>query len=149
MYDIHGSEEGFQNGFNPNNIDPNEIFKMFFQQAGGDPFANLFGGSSSFTMYSNTGGSQFFRSGGGTNTQQRRRQEDPLGAAGVNIFDLLNGGGMPQQRRRPQRQAREEQNPFDIFEHQRQQRGRKNQAAKERQPENKAVVLNVFNNCMP
>ena len=160
MYDIHGTEEGFQNTFNPNNIDPNQIFRMFFQQAGGDPFANLFnGGGSSFTVYTNTGGNQFFRSGGGMNNQHARQQRNPFGGGpNVDLFDLLTGGATGQTRRRRTHQHQHhtheedddhDDNPFNLFQQQRYQRGRNNQQARARQPTNEAVVINLANQCFP
>ena len=63
MYDLHGTDQEFTNMFHPNDIDPNQIFKMFFNGNGNDPFANLFngGGGGTFTVYSNMGGTRVFR----------------------------------------------------------------------------------------
>ncbi len=153
MYDVHGSEEGFQSQFNPNNIDPNEIFKMFFQQSGGDPFANLFSGGSSFTMYSSNlggGGATHFTTGG----TRRRQQQDPFGGgAGINIFDLLNGAGQQRPRRRNQQQMDEREgeelhDPFNIFQQQKFARGRNNRQQREK-PGPNVVSINLLNNCFP
>ena len=161
MYDIHGSEEGFQHQFDPGNIDPNEIFRMFFQQAGGDPFANLFNGrgGGSFTVFSNVGGSQSFRAGGmGPNRRRQQQHQHSFGGnPGINIFDLLNGnmGNQGPTRRRQQRQHHDQDddedeiNPFDIFLQQRHQRGRKNQERRERNNQEGGIVINLFNNCLP
>lgn len=76
-YNMHGTEEGYAMP----NIDPNEIFRMFFNQAGGDPFMNLFnGGGGGFTVYTNLGGNSGFRTGGAQN----------MNFGGANIFDILN-----------------------------------------------------------
>eukprot|EP00345_Euplotes_harpa_P005589 CAMPEP_0168328612 /NCGR_PEP_ID=MMETSP0213-20121227/6612_1 /TAXON_ID=151035 /ORGANISM="Euplotes harpa, Strain FSP1.4" /LENGTH=162 /DNA_ID=CAMNT_0008331771 /DNA_START=192 /DNA_END=677 /DNA_ORIENTATION=+ len=87
MYDVHGTDQEFNNMFHPNDIDPNEIFKMFFGN-GGDPFANLFGGGGggTFTVYSNLGGTRMFRTGGTMGGNRGQRAQNPFGG---NIFDVF------------------------------------------------------------
>mmetsp|Transcript_35579 Transcript_35579/g.35212 ORF Transcript_35579/g.35212 Transcript_35579/m.35212 type:complete len:152 (+) Transcript_35579:155-610(+) len=151
MYDLHGTEDEFQTQFNPNNIDPNEIFRMFFQQAGGDPFANLFnGGGSSFTVYTTNFGNGGRTTRAHTNGGTRRQQRDPFGnGSGINIFDLLNGntGGQGARRRhtRETEEYEEEIDPLNYFQQQRYQRGRNNRAARQNQDPN-LVQVNLFNN---
>jgi hypothetical protein len=154
MYDVHGTEQDFSNTFNPNDIDPNQIFQMFFQQSGGNPFGDLFGGGSAFTMYSNMGGqSRSYRSGGG---QRQRANHQQQQFAGGNIFDVFNQmqqPGRPQRRRtnqqHPMEQNQEEPNVFNFFQNQRTERARNNRAAHQNKTPGEAILVNVLNQCMP
>jgi DnaJ-class molecular chaperone len=156
-YDLHGTETGMPDF---NNIDPNEIFRMFFSQMGDDPFAQMFGNGGGFTMYTNMGGNRMFRQ----NTGNRQRANQDFGG---NIFDILNGmngmnAQMPRQRHRPRqqqqdpfRQARQEdqfdgaEDIFDLFRQQRMNRGRNN-ANRRAQYQNKTpgemIIMNLLNN---
>lgn len=157
MYDLHGSEQDFSNTFNPNNIDPNEIFRMFFGQ-GGDPFANLFGGQGGgFTVYTNIGGNTMFRTSGGghrPHSQRQQQHHNPF-AGGANIFDIFNelNEGTAQRRRRNQQQYQQERNVegdiFNIFNQQRQERGRNNRQQQAAKTPIEAILLSLLNQCLP
>ena len=143
-YDLHGSETDFAMP----DIDPNDIFRMFFNQAGGDPFANIFGngGGSSFTVYTNMGGTRVFRTGG--NNGQRRGPD-----LGANIFDILNGANHPQRRRqRQQQQAYEEDDDGDIFsmfQQERVRRGQNNRRQRQDKAPAEVILINLLNQCLP
>jgi DnaJ-class molecular chaperone len=145
MYDLHGNEEGFQNTFNPNDIDINQVFNMFFSQMGGDGFPGMFNGGSSFTVYSNLGGTKVYRAGGRQN--QRRQQQEFYGG---NLFDLLNGmnEGHARRRRQPQ-QEHEDDDPMNIFNQQRNQRGRNNRNVFENKAPVEVTLAVILNQCMP
>ena len=156
MYNLHGTEQDFSNTFNPNNIDPNEIFKMFFNQAGGDPFANLFngGGGGTFRVYTNIGGGPMFRQGGGRGGGNRQQTHQHPGFQN-NIFDLFNQMNEPgpTQRRRAQQQYQEERpaenDVFNIFEQQRSQRGRNNREHQNAKTPGEVILINLLNQCLP
>ena len=151
MYDLHGTEQEYSHMFNPNDIDPNQIFRMFFGGAGGDPFANLFnGGGGSFTVYSNLGGTRTYRTGGGT----RQRQAQPnFGGSIFDVLNELNNVGNAQRRRQGQRQQQDEDDDdgdvFNIFQHQRQQRGRNNRQPKVMKTPVETIIVNLLNQCLP
>jgi hypothetical protein len=131
-YDMHGSEEGFSMG--GQDINPEEIFKMFFGR-GGDPFQNLFGGGGGggFTVYSNMGGDPGTPTRRPSSNQNRQQQQNPFGN-GPNIFDILNGMNDPRRRRpaqqndvRQQQYAQEQDHePLNAYFQKRQQRGQNN-----------------------
>lgn len=146
MYDLHGNEEGFQNTFNPNDIDINQVFNMFFSQMGGNGFPGMFNGGTSFTVYSNLGGTRVYRTGGRQN--QRRQQQEFYGG---NIFDLLNGMSEGHARRRHQAQHGD-QDDYDhvhAYNQQRYQRGRNNRDVFENKAPVEVTFAAVLNQCMP
>ena len=137
-YDMHGSEEGFSMG--GQDINPEEIFRMFFGGGGGggDPFSQFFGSNQGFTVYSNFGGTQGMRMGGHNanrrQQQQRQRQPQDIFGGGANIFDILGGLNNPRQRRPAQRtnvneQQQQDDDPLSAYFQKRQQRGQNNRAA--------------------
>lgn len=152
-YDMHGSEEGFSMG--GQDINPEEIFKMFFGR-GGDPFQNLFNaGGGAFTVYSNVGGTRGFRTGG-TNTNRRqhnqRQQHQNIFGDGPNIFDLLSGMNNPRQRRPAQRtNVAEEQDdePLNAYFQKRQERGQNNRQAQPELMTPEKLLLSCLNQCLP
>lgn len=141
MYDVHGTDQEFTNMFHPNDIDPNQIFRMFFGN-GNDPFANLFNGGGSFTVYSNLGGNRVFR----TSNSGRAGMN-----AGANIFDIFNeiNGVNRQRRRQPQHDEQvQDDNDNDVFAQFRQQqqdRGRSNRNQRKTPITTDQVILNLLN----
>jgi hypothetical protein len=140
------------------NFDPNDLFRAFFSQNGGDPFANLFngGGGGGFKVYSNMTGNPSFRQGrgGGMNAGF---------GGGANIFDILNGMGQPQrrnQRQQPQQQQRQQQreaydsdddnDQYNVFNQARSRRAQSNQSRPQNQKTPAEVMLiNLLNQCLP
>lgn len=142
MYDVHGTDQEFTNMFHPNDIDPNQIFRMFFGN-GGDPFANLFNGGGSFTVYSNMGGTRVFR------TSNSNRGGAQMGGNIFDIFNELNGVNRQRQRQRQTNQDEQVENDDnDVFAHfrnQQQERGRNNRKQRETPITVDKVIMNLLN----
>lgn len=83
-------------GFGPGmgqNIDPNEIFNMFFGQAADQMFGGNFGGGSSFSFSFGGPGFAFNQGhmgGHGVRRQQSQRMPQGAGFMGGSIFDFID-----------------------------------------------------------